>query len=262
MVLSLSLAIKHAFCGTMGPRRGHGLSTKSLLVSLRNVYETLAISAPTVVDAFRGRLTREASDARLERWSRRVIGHARMRITVTGRENVTRGVPYVVMSNHQSHYDVAVIYSVLGGSVRMIAKKELFRFPVFGRAMHAAGFIEVDRKSRERAIASLDDAKKKLASGIPIWIAPEGTRSRTGDLLPFKKGGFVLAMGTGAPVLPITIRGTRDALEAKSLLTRTDVPVSVTIHPPIEMTRYAAMNPKAARETLAADVRAAIASAL
>jgi 1-acyl-sn-glycerol-3-phosphate acyltransferase len=262
MVLSLSPAIKHAFCGTMAPPRFWALSTKSLLVSLRNAYETLAISAPTVVDAFRGTLTREASDARLESWARRVIGNARTRISVAGRENVTAGVPYVVMSNHQSHYDVAVIYSVLGGSVRMIAKKELFRFPVFGRAMEAAGFIAVDRSNHERAVASLDDAKEKLASGIPIWIAPEGTRSRTGDLLPFKKGGFVLALGTGAPILPITIRGTRDVLEAKSLFTHTDVLVSVTIHPPIEMERYAGIAPRKARETLAADVRAAIASAL
>jgi 1-acyl-sn-glycerol-3-phosphate acyltransferase len=238
------------------------LSTKSLLVSLQNAYETLAISAATVVDASRGTLTREASNARLEGWSRRVIAHARMRIEVTGTENWLRGVPYVVMSNHQSHYDVAVIYSVLGGSVRMIGKKELFRLPVFGRAMKAAGFISVDRSNHERAIASLDDAKSKLASGIPIWIAPEGTRSRTGELLPFKKGGFFVALATGTPILPLTVRGTRDALEAKSLLTRTDVRVHVTVHEPIAMDRYRALSPRAAREALAADVRAAIASAL
>jgi len=248
--------------GVVATLEGPGLSNESLLVSLRNAYETLAISTPTVFEALRGTLTREACDARLERWSRSVVAHAKMQITVDGHAHVGRGAPYVVMSNHQSHYDIAVIYYVLGGAVRMIAKKELFRVPVFGRAMDVAGFIAVDRKNHDRAVASLADAKAKLGQGIPIWIAPEGTRSRSGALGPFKKGGFVLALEAGVPVLPITVRGTRDALPPSRVVTRTDVPVRVTLHRPIDVKPYLDREPRAAREALSADVRAAIASAL
>ncbi len=237
-------------------------------MSLRNVYETLHVSAPTVVDAVRGTLTRQICDARIESWATRVVANSEMLITVRGREHVDPkrlghgDQAYVVMSNHQSHYDVAVIYYVLGSSIRMVAKRELFRIPVFGRAMRAAGFVSVDRQNTESAIASLADAKAMLRRGIPIWIAPEGTRSPTGELLAFKKGGFVLALDTGAPILPVSIRGTREVLRAKGVLTKPGVEIFVTIHPPVDPARYAGMQRRAARDALMQDVRRAIASGL
>jgi 1-acyl-sn-glycerol-3-phosphate acyltransferase len=169
------------------------------------------------------------------------------------------------MSNHQSHYDVAVIYYVLGSRIRMVAKRELFSIPVIGRAMEVAGFISVDRGNTRSAIASLEGARASLSEGIPIWIAPEGTRSVTGELLPFKKGGFVLALETGAPVLPVSIQGTRAALPAKGLQSVRDVDVRVTIHPAIDPRSFLADSPsnvRAARDALAERVRAAIASGL
>ncbi len=235
---------------------------KSLLLSLRNVYETLAVSAPTVVDAARGRLSRKTCDERLEAWASHVVRNLEMLLTVRGRENVTPETTYVVMSNHQSHYDIAVLYYVLGPNVRMVAKKELFDLPVFGRAIREAGFVPVDRGNTESAIASLASAKNHLAAGTHLWIAPEGTRSPTGELLPFKKGGFHIALDTKAPILPITIRGTREALRAKGMRSRAGVEVQVTIHPPIDPGRFAGMDRKAARNALLADVRKAIASAL
>lgn len=239
---------------------------KPLFLSLRNVYETLYVSAPTVVDAFRGTVSRKVCDERLESWASHVVANSEMMISVHGRENIPPSGPgaraYLVMSNHQSHYDVAVIFYVLGSSIRMIAKQELFELPVFGGAMRAAGFISIDRKNTERAIASLQDAKQKLESGIPIWIAPEGTRSPTGALLPFKKGGFVLALETGAAILPVSIRGTRDVLRAKGILTSPGKEVYVTIHPPIDPARFAHMGKKSARDALAEEVRRAIASGL
>jgi 1-acyl-sn-glycerol-3-phosphate acyltransferase len=238
------------------------LEGKSLLLSLRNVYETLYVSAPTVVDAFRGSVTREVCDERLESWASRVVANTEMVISVHGREHVLPGKTFLIMSNHQSHYDVAVIYYVLGSGIRMVAKRELFEVPVFGRAMRAAGFISVDRGNKESAIASLDDAKQKLGDGIPMWIAPEGTRSPTGELLPFKKGGFFLAMATGAPILPVSIRGTRDVLRAKGLRSRPGVEVFVTIHQAIDPSRFADLPRKAARDALAEEVRQAIASGL
>jgi 1-acyl-sn-glycerol-3-phosphate acyltransferase len=238
------------------------------VLSVRNAGEALAVSVPTVIDAARGRLTQEACDERLETFAAHVMRNAEIAVTVRGRENIEQHrATYVVMSNHQSHYDVPVLYYVLGGRIRMVAKKELFSVPLFGRAIREAGMIEVDRGNRQRAIESLAIAKKKLEAGTHIWIAPEGTRSTTGELMPFKKGGFVLALDIGAPILPITIQGTRDVLPSHGLLSRRGVEVHVTIHKPIETARFArsgstASDVKAARDALMTEVRLAIASAM
>jgi len=249
-------------------------SRKSLVLSLRNAYEALAVSAPTVIDAARGRLTSRVCDERLERFASHVVRNLGLVVTVRGRENIERSLAeggaggrpraYVVMSNHQSHYDVPVLYYVLGGNLRMVAKKELFALPIFGRAIRDAGMIEVDRGNRTQAIRSLGGARVALEAGTNIWIAPEGTRSPTGELLPFKKGGFVLATEVEAPVLPITITGTREALPSNALLSRSGGEVVVTIHPHIETSDLLAASQKKrdARDRLMDEVRRAIASAM
>ena len=242
-------------------------ANKSLLLSLRNIYETLAISWPTVLEATLRGTTKEACDARLDAWCKKVVAHAGMRVEVTGRENVTPGKTFLVMSNHQSHYDVPVLFYVLGPNIRMIAKTELYKVPIFGPALREAGFIEIDRSNRARAIASLQVARGRIDQGVHVWIAPEGTRSRTGELLPFKKGGFSLALEMGAPILPVALQGTRDALPASGMRSRAGATVTVKIFPPIDATAYAAPGAaagplKAAREALMRDVRARLASGL
>jgi 1-acyl-sn-glycerol-3-phosphate acyltransferase len=235
---------------------------RSLLLSLRNVYATLSVSATTLVHAFRGTATRALCDERLEAWASQVVANSEMMISVQGREHVVPGTTYLIMSNHQSHYDIAVIYYVLGSTIRMVAKRELFELPVFGRALNAAGFIAVDRQNHRAAIASMEGVKTKLAAGIPIWIAPEGTRSTNGELLPFKMGGFVLAAKTGTPILPVSIRGTREILRAKGVRTRAGVQVFVTIHPPIDPKQLPRATQREARDSLAEQTRLAIASGL
>jgi 1-acyl-sn-glycerol-3-phosphate acyltransferase len=231
----------------------------SLVLSLRNVYETLRISTPTVVEALVGRLTKEICDKRIESWSRACIQNARIELEVVGREHMAPEQTYVVMSNHQSLYDIPVLFVVIGANVRMVAKTELFRVPIFGKALAVGGFVEVDRSNRARAIASLERARSVLASGTHVWIAPEGTRSRTGKLLPFKQGGFHLAMQARAPILPVSLRGTRDALPAKGVRSTSGAHVKVTIHAPIDSRRYTG---KRGRHKLMADVRASIESGL
>lgn len=239
---------------------------RSLLLSVRNAYEAIAVSAPTVVDAALGRLTRETCDRRLASFAGHVIENARITVNVHGRENVPRAresresETYLVMSNHVSHYDIPVLYYVLGGRMRMVAKKELFQLPIFGQAIRDAGMIEVDRGNHARAVASLDKAKAQLASGTPIWIAPEGTRSPTGKLLPFKKGGFVLAFEMGVPILPVTIVGTRNVLPAKGLLSTAGATVDVTIHPLIESSARADLDRRSAINAMMREVRDAITS--
>jgi 1-acyl-sn-glycerol-3-phosphate acyltransferase len=240
---------------------------KSLFLSLQNVYETLAISWPTVLEAAVRGTTKEVCDARLDSWCKKVVGHAGMDVVVAGRENVTPGRTFLVMSNHQSHYDVPVLFYVLGPNIRMIAKTELYNVPIFGPALREAGFIEIDRSNRARAIASLQVARGTLGKGVHVWIAPEGTRSRTGELLPFKKGGFALALEMGAAILPVAIQGTRDALPANGVRSRAGARVTVKILPPIEATSYAAEGAtggelKAARDALMRDVRDRLVSGL
>jgi 1-acyl-sn-glycerol-3-phosphate acyltransferase len=235
---------------------------KSLAVSLLNIYETLGISVPTVLDAILGRVTKETCDARLAAWGKKIVAHARMEVTVVGRENMAEGATYLLMSNHQSHYDIPVLFYVVGANLRMLGKVELFKIPIFGEAAHQAGFIAVDRSNRTQAMKSLQVAKDTIAHGVHVWIAPEGTRSRTGDLLPFKKGGFSLALEAGLPVLPITIQGTKNALHANDIRSVRDAKVRVTISPPLEARDYAAGDLKTRRAALMADVRRAIESGL
>ncbi|HEX2672476.1 MAG TPA: lysophospholipid acyltransferase family protein [Polyangiaceae bacterium] len=208
---------------------------------LRATGVTLRISVPTLFDALRGKLTPEVCDARLDWWSKRLLGQAEVSLQASGVEHAERasGAPaFVVMSNHQSLYDIPALYQTLPLRLRMVAKAELFRIPIWAQAMRAAGFVELDRSARERAIESLERAKLALARGTSIWIAPEGTRSRDGSLGPFKHGGFHLAVGASAPILPVSIAGTRAILPAKGARVVPGAQVRVTVHPAIQPAAY------------------------
>src|SRR6188508_2579052 len=162
-----------------------------LRLSLYTIYQVARITAPTVLEALVGAGNREEHDRRLREFARRVVTRARIQLSVEGADKVPLDRALVYMSNHQSHIDIPVLYaSVPSPSLRMVAKTELFRIPGFGRAMRNAEFVEVDRAS---AVDSLRRAAATLASGVSVWIAPEGHRSRDGVLGPLKKGGFHLA---------------------------------------------------------------------
>jgi len=221
----------------------------------RAIVETAWISVPTVVQGSVGRLTPEACDRRLDSWSRRLLEHAEIEVTTYGLEHWPAGEAFVIMSNHQSLYDIPVLFQALKRRIRMVAKTELFKIPVWSAAMRAAGFVEVDRQNRGAAIASLNRAKRALAEGTSIWIAPEGTRSDSGRLGSFKKGGFHLALDTGARILPITVVGTRDVLVARGGEVRPGAQVSVTLSEPVDPKAYG----EERKEELIDAVRAAIA---
>lgn len=204
----------------------------------RAIIETLQISVPTVVESARGDLTPERCDLRLASWSKRLLEQAGITLDVRGRAHMGDGEAFIVMSNHQSLYDIPVLFQALPGRVRMVAKSELFKIPIWSRAMRCAGFVEVDRKQRNKAIASLRAAQRTLEQGTSIWIAPEGTRSPSGALLPFKKGGFHMALTTGARILPVTIDGTRDVLTARAFQVKTGCSVRVTVCEPIDPKTY------------------------
>jgi len=201
---------------------------------LRCFYHTLRISVPTVLDAAVGRLRAESCDARLRDWAESLIRITRTTISSVGHEHIPASA-CIVMSNHQSLSDIPVLYAALPQRLRlrMVAKEELFRVPIWGRAMRLAGFIPINRGNRARAIASLDLAKQAMAGGTFIWIAPEGTRSHTGLVGPLKKGGFILAKESGCPILPIVVSGTRNIVPTRGLKAYFDNPVRVEVRPPI-----------------------------
>ena len=225
---------------------------------LRAAGVTLRISVPTLFDALWGRLTPQVCDTRLDWWSKRLLEQAEVSLQISGIEHARGRPAFVVMSNHQSLYDIPALYQALPLRLRMVAKAELFRIPIWAQAMRVAGFVELDRSARERAIESLERAKAALAQGTSIWIAPEGTRSPDGALGPFKLGGFHLAAGAAAPILPVTVVGTRSILPAKGAHVALGAIVRVTVHPPIEPAAYG----NEVNDSLVQAVRSSIESAL
>ena len=149
-------------------------------------------------------------DRVVRHWARLYLGVPPVRLVVEGLENVDSSERYVVVSNHLSMFDIPTLFTVLPVNGRFLAKKELFRLPLIGRAMHTIGIVEVDRQSVGGSTrAAINDGVAIAAErGYSIIVFPEGTRSRDGDLLPFKKGAFRIAIDTGLPILPVVIEGT------------------------------------------------------
>lgn len=160
-----------------------------------------------------------------------------MRVTVVGAENMEPGVSYVITANHQSLYDIYVLYGWLGQDFKWVMKKELEKVPVLGVACRVLGHIYIDRSDTKSAVETINAAKTKITGGTSVVFFPEGTRSADGKLKPFKKGAFRLAVNLGIPILPVTIIGTKKILPKGSLdLMPGDV--TMIIHRPISVKPY------------------------
>jgi len=148
-------------------------------------------------------------------WLLKVLG---IRIVIVGNNLPPKGQRYVFMSNHQSQLDIPVLEVLLKDyDIRFLAKKSLFKIPFFGWGISALGYIPVEREDPKEGLRSLLACLSAVQSGVSLVIFPEGTRSRTGELLPFKKGGMLIPLKAQVSVCPLAIYGTRDILPKGSL---------------------------------------------
>ncbi len=186
-------------------------------------------------------------------WARGILFASGIKVTVNGLANIDPTQSYVYMSNHQSNFDIPVLLAYLPVQFRWLAKAELFKIPIFGRAMRGAGYVKIDRFNQEAAFESLTEAARKMKNGVSVMIFPEGTRSRDGKIRPFKKGGFVMAVDAGVPIVPVVLKGTWTIMEKSSLRINTGE-VSLNIETPIATTDYTREN----KDDLMKSVRAVI----
>ncbi len=160
------------------------------------------------------RLTGSAEKAHIvaRLWARVNLWVAGTRVHVTGVERIRRGQSYIYAANHQSWFDIFALLAAMPYPFRWLAKEELFRIPVLGFAMEACGAIPIDRRDRHKAFASINQAAERARSGASIFIFPEGTRSQDGVLQEFKTGGFIMALKSRQPIVPVSISGSHEVL--------------------------------------------------
>jgi 1-acyl-sn-glycerol-3-phosphate acyltransferase len=230
---------------------------------IRAVLSTLSFVAATIAGSLAalvcGAIDRSGdlvlSLARL--WSRVILGVPGVKVEVKTHAPLVPGRPYVFMPNHASMVDIWAVFVAIPASFRFIAKKQLAKIPLFGWAMAAGRFIFIDRQNAASARRSVAEAARRIGAGQSVVIFPEGTRTRDGRLLPFKKGGFHLAMDSGVDIVPVAIRGSRDVMPRGAALIRAGT-VSVEIGEPIPTAGLKTAD----REALIEQVRGRVAAML
>jgi 1-acyl-sn-glycerol-3-phosphate acyltransferase len=190
-------------------------------------------------------------------WGRLAIRLAGVKLAVTGREKVPAAGPVIFMSNHQGNFDILSLLLAIPRQFAWIAKEELFAIPVFGQSMRRGGYIPLDRSDGRRALKSIEAAAAKIRTGQCVVIFPEGTRTPDGSLLPFKKGGFLLAARAGVPIVPVSINGSA-RINPRNRIELYPGTITIRFGDPIS----SAAEGGASREQLMEQVRTAIAAGL
>ncbi len=194
------------------------------------------------------RITRPVQDFFIRKFAHIILGITGTKVSIFYPDDLTQKEvnqlssktegPYLYMSNHLSLIDIPAFIVSIPQSLRMVAKQELGKIPVFGKAIKKCGVILINRKNRKRAIAQLESSKGLISAGPSLWMAPEGTRNQLyNDMHPlgnFKRGGFYLAIDLGIPIVPFWIEGTQYVIPAKSMKINKEIETSVIFGRPIE----------------------------
>lgn len=192
---------------------------RTLWIIILSVLYTANTCGQSVLKRLFGTTNRSWVNHNLHLWKKRILNLVKVHCVIINPHHVKPepGVPTIIMCNHSSLYDIPIsLQAFPHHSIRMLAKKELSRIPIMGKGMSAAEFPFIDRGNKRQAIQDLEKVKELLASGIVMWIAPEGTRSKDGKLASFKKGAFITAIQAQATIIPIGIRGAYDILPART----------------------------------------------
>ncbi len=213
------------------------------------------ILGPLFVSDFRGFVNRV-----ILTWSNRLLNLIGVTINVTGQEQIPQepNKPIIVMCNHTSLYDIPVSVVVLKENLRMLAKKELFKIPVFAAALRRGEFVSIDRGKGEQWLKDLEIAKQKMLDGIILWVAPEGTRSKNGQLSSFKRGAFQLALDVDALIVPLVIKNIYQVQAGDDLTLYLNRQVDVEVCPVIDAGDYSSEQ----RQLLVENVRGIMLKAL
>jgi len=224
------------------------LGLKSAIIVPLFLLFTILISA-FFIAAMALRLHRVAEGI-IQLWSRVFLAIPPVRLTVEGREHIDPDQQYFFMANHLSNFDIPVLFRSIPNPIRYLAKKELYKIPVFAQALKVAGIVKIDR---DAGAASYDAINEGVAlakeRGYSLIIFPEGTRSRDAELAPFKKGALRIALSTDLPIVPVTIHGTWDVWPPDSKVFYSGK-ARVMIHEPIETAQLGLSDLNALRDQI------------
>ena len=227
-----------------------------ILAAIRSVITYVAVSLYLLIAAPIGILL-----ATIFRWKGilYILGHGGVRlglalvgikVRIAGVEHIPLDRAAVYCANHQSNVDPPVLFTALHPRMHIVYKKEIDKVPLLGTVFQHGGFVAIERQNKEAAMRSLEAGARSIRAGNSFLIFPEGTRSKTAELLPFKKGGFLMALKAQAPIVPVAISGGRDAMQRGSRIVR-PVTISIRVGEPIETTGMATSD----RDGLIARVR-------
>ncbi len=160
------------------------------------------------------------NDGLIRFWARSILKVAGIKIVVEGREKIDLNRSYIYVSNHQGTFDILATVAVIPGTVRFVAKKELFRIPLFAQGMRSVGMVEIDRGHSKKARDTINKTADIVKNKVSVIIFAEGTRSEDGKIRPFKKGAFILAMNGKTPIMPMVISGSRHIMKKKNIRLR------------------------------------------
>ncbi len=198
---------------------------------------TFLVSAISLIDLLFFRKSEVKAQAFPRWWGRLLCRLAGVRVEVVGFANIDPDKTYIFAGNHCSQFDIFSFQGYFPHDFRWIAKKELFRIPIFGQAMHRVGYIPIDRSHGRKALKSLDEAARRIAAGSSVLIFPEGTRSADGRLHEFKTGAVVLAIKAGVPIVPLGFSGSYAVLPKGRLLPDKGL-ITIRIGRPIPTEHY------------------------